>query len=159
MWTLSSLWLPEIINVVLFCRDFFELNATSCWKQHTTFAVYSRVNFKQNPDRLNRNHEKVKKNSTQPDVPPKPTHIYNPCASLRQVDGHWFWCDITGNGSVSRSEWIDSFVTQFGATSDQASAAFRNLDPAGIQEPGPGRHRRTVRRPAQATVCHDGRRR
>jgi len=41
---------------------------------------------------------------------------------------------ITGNGSVSRGEWVDSFVTQFGATSDQALAAFRNLDPSGAGE-------------------------
>jgi len=29
---------------------------------------------------------------------------------------------------VSRGEWIESFISQFGATSDQALAAFRNLD-------------------------------
>ena len=46
----------------------------------------------------------------------------------------WFylpwWC-VTGNGSVSRAEWIESFTSQFGATSDQAMAAFRNLDSSG----------------------------
>jgi len=41
---------------------------------------------------------------------------------------------ITGNGSVSRGEWTESFVTQFGATSDQALAAFRNLDRTGNGE-------------------------
>ena len=29
---------------------------------------------------------------------------------------------------MSRGEWIESFISQFGANSDQALAAFRNLD-------------------------------
>ena len=29
---------------------------------------------------------------------------------------------------MSRGEWVESFASQFGATSDQALAAFRNLD-------------------------------
>jgi len=29
---------------------------------------------------------------------------------------------------VSRDEWIGSFITEFGASSDQALTAFRNLD-------------------------------
>ena len=35
---------------------------------------------------------------------------------------------------MSRAEWVDSFINQFGATSDQALAAFRNLDPSGSGE-------------------------
>jgi len=46
------------------------------------------------------------------------------------------WRDAvqTGNGTVSRGEWIDCFIKQFGATSDQALAAFRNLDSSGSGE-------------------------
>jgi len=51
---------------------------------------------------------------------------------------HVGWSDsdvcITGNGSVSRGEWIECFVNQFGASSDQAMAAFRHLDSSGSGE-------------------------
>jgi len=40
----------------------------------------------------------------------------------------------SGNGSVSLFEWIESFSKQFGATSDQAIAAFRHLDSSGSGE-------------------------
>jgi len=35
---------------------------------------------------------------------------------------------------VSRDEWIESFISQFGASSDQALAAFRYLDSSGSGE-------------------------
>ena len=142
MWTLSSLWLPEIINVVLFCRDFFELNATSCWKQHTTFAVYSRVNFKQNPDRLNRNHEKVKK------IPPNPTS--HPSQPIFTTYAHL--CGrLMGTDSGAILQGTDRYLVLSGSTASWRSSeprqtrrrrhlgtwtplGFRNLDPAGTGE-------------------------
>jgi hypothetical protein len=42
--------------------------------------------------------------------------------------------DRDGNGSVSRDEWVENFMQQFGATNDQALTAFKNLDAAGAGE-------------------------
>ena len=36
--------------------------------------------------------------------------------------------DVSGNGTVSRGEWVTTFQSQFGGTADQANTIFTKLD-------------------------------
>ena len=54
-----------------------------------------------------------------------------PLICVHSIDGCFLrneLLDVSGNGTVSRGEWVTTFQSQFGGTADQANTIFTKLD-------------------------------